>query len=214
MSLTPARVLVVDDSPTLRRVVGTILQQHGYDAWVAADGLQALSLLERAGAETGPDPRAVRLAAWFHDAVYVGDPAAPAGQDEADSAALARDVLTDPRLAVPADVVDEVARLVLLTAAHDPAPHDAMAPRLVVTAGIAVASASVVALLAVLASGSLGPGSLAQVGPAAGPLALAVGLEVAVGAAIVLLAPRRRQTRDADGFAADADRPSYVPPVD
>ncbi|MPZ04593.1 DUF4031 domain-containing protein, partial [Micrococcus luteus] len=64
-------------------------------------------------------------AAWFHDAVYVGDPAAPAGQDEADSAALARDVLTDPRLAVPADVVDEVARLVLLTAAHDPAPHDA-----------------------------------------------------------------------------------------
>ena len=34
-------------------------------------------------------------------------------------------MLTDPRLAVPADVVDEVARLVLLTAAHDPAPHDA-----------------------------------------------------------------------------------------
>ena len=50
MSLTPARVLVVDDSPTLRRVVGAILQQHGYETWVAADGLQALALLERAGA--------------------------------------------------------------------------------------------------------------------------------------------------------------------
>ncbi|HEU4412413.1 MAG TPA: response regulator [Polyangiaceae bacterium] len=49
MSLTPARVLVVDDSPTLRRLVGSILQQHGYDAWVAGDGVQALSLLERAG---------------------------------------------------------------------------------------------------------------------------------------------------------------------
>lgn len=50
MSLTPARVLVVDDSPTLRRLVGAILQQHGYDAWVASDGVQALSLLEKAGA--------------------------------------------------------------------------------------------------------------------------------------------------------------------
>ncbi len=50
MPLTPARVLVVDDSPTLRRLVGAILQQHGYDAWVAADGVQALSLLEKAGA--------------------------------------------------------------------------------------------------------------------------------------------------------------------
>ena len=99
--------------------------RHYHDPAHLLAVLESVDLLERAGAETGPDPRAVRLAAWFHDAVYAGDPAAPAGQDEADSAALAREVLTDPRLAVPADVVDEVARLVLLTAAHDPAPHDA-----------------------------------------------------------------------------------------
>jgi CheY-like chemotaxis protein len=51
--LTPARVLVVDDSLTLRRLVGAILQQHGYEAWVASDGVQALALLERAG--SAPD---------------------------------------------------------------------------------------------------------------------------------------------------------------
>ena len=99
--------------------------RHYHDPAHLLAVLESVDLLERAGAKAGPDPRAVRLAAWFHDAVYAGDPTAPAGQDEADSAALARDVLTDPRLAVPADVVDEVARLVLLTAAHDPAPHDA-----------------------------------------------------------------------------------------
>ena len=99
--------------------------RHYHDPAHLLAVLESVDLLERAGAKAGPDPRAVRLAAWFHDAVYVGDPTAPAGQGEADSAALARDVLTDPRLAVPADVVDEVARLVLLTAAHDPAPHDA-----------------------------------------------------------------------------------------
>jgi CheY-like chemotaxis protein len=47
VSLSPARVLVVDDSPTLRRLVGAILQQHGYDVSVASDGVQALSILER-----------------------------------------------------------------------------------------------------------------------------------------------------------------------
>ena len=88
--------------------------RHYHDPAHLLAVLESVDLLERAGAETGPDPRAVRLAAWFHDAVYAGDPTAPAGQDEADSAALAREVLTDPRLAVPADVVDEVARLVLL----------------------------------------------------------------------------------------------------
>ena len=89
--------------------------RHYHDPAHLLAVLESVDLLERAGAETGPDPRAVRLAAWFHDAVYAGDPTAPAGQDEADSAALARDVLTDPRLAVPADVVDEVARLGFMT---------------------------------------------------------------------------------------------------
>ena len=46
--------------------------------------LEAVDLLESAGQDLGPRPRAVRLAAWFHDAVYGADPARPAGQDEED----------------------------------------------------------------------------------------------------------------------------------
>jgi len=61
------------------------------------------------------DADAVRLAAWFHDAVY--DPARD--DNEQASADLARDRLAGH----PA--VDEVARLVLLTATHAPSPGDA-----------------------------------------------------------------------------------------
>ncbi|SEF16474.1 HD domain-containing protein [Jiangella alba] len=71
---------------------------------------------ELAGAAADPD--AVRFAAWFHDAVYDGRP----GDDEAASARLAREVLTS--LGRPVTQVDEVERLVLLTAGHDPAPGD------------------------------------------------------------------------------------------
>jgi DNA-binding response OmpR family regulator len=39
------RVLVVDDSPTVRRVVGAVLQRHGFDAIQAADGQGALEQL-------------------------------------------------------------------------------------------------------------------------------------------------------------------------
>ncbi|MGW3345401.1 HD domain-containing protein [Nonomuraea rubra] len=59
------------------------------------------------------DLGAVRLAAWFHDAVYDGR----AGWDEERSAQLAQSRL--PRCGVPAGRVAEVARLVRLTAAHD-----------------------------------------------------------------------------------------------
>ena len=91
----------------------------------------------------------------------------------------------------------------------DPDPHDdPIGPRLVVVAGIAVLSAAAAALLAAVASGSIGPGRLAEVGPEPGPVALAVGLEVVVGAAILLLSPRghrgaehpaRSHTAAADG---------------
>ncbi len=77
--------------------------------------------------------------------------------------------------------------------------HEPMGARVVITLGIAILSASAAALLAVLASGSLGPGALAEVGPEPGPLALAVGLEVLVGAGILLLSPRRRSPAD-DGL--------------
>jgi predicted metal-dependent HD superfamily phosphohydrolase len=64
------------------------------------------------------DPDAVRLAAWFHDAVY--DPTA--GDNEECSARLAEDTLG--RLRVADAVVAEVARLVRLTATHSPDPGD------------------------------------------------------------------------------------------
>ncbi|GAB4103683.1 hypothetical protein GCM10028790_27020 [Micromonospora taraxaci] len=62
----------------------------------------------------------VRLAAWFHDAVY--DPRAAGHDNEHDSAAVADEVLTG--LGVPASSVAEVRRLVLLTAGHTVTPGD------------------------------------------------------------------------------------------
>jgi CheY-like chemotaxis protein len=41
-----ARVLVIDDSPTLRKVVGAILSRHGYEPLLAYDGRAGLELLE------------------------------------------------------------------------------------------------------------------------------------------------------------------------
>ena len=43
-----ARILVVDDSPTLRKVVTSILERNGYEAIAAADGMIALDALEKA----------------------------------------------------------------------------------------------------------------------------------------------------------------------
>jgi predicted metal-dependent HD superfamily phosphohydrolase len=63
-------------------------------------------------------PRAVELAAWFHDAVHAGT----AGRDEEDSALLAETRLRDAGLA-PGEV-SEVARLVRLTADHQPEADD------------------------------------------------------------------------------------------
>ncbi|WP_431896210.1 HD domain-containing protein [Nonomuraea sp. bgisy101] len=65
-------------------------------------------------APVAADLDAVRLAAWFHDAVYEGR----AGSDEERSAQLALSRL--PRCGVPGERVAEVARLVRLTATHDP----------------------------------------------------------------------------------------------
>jgi len=63
------------------------------------------------------DPDAVRLAAWYHDAVYRGVP-----DDEEHSAQRAEKDLTTLQLAP--GLVGEVARLVRLTAAHNPTPGD------------------------------------------------------------------------------------------
>jgi predicted metal-dependent HD superfamily phosphohydrolase len=75
------------------------------------------AVLDRLGPlrEYAADPVAVALGAWFHDAVY--DPRAKDNEER--SAMLAERLLpAGPRR-------DEVARLVRLTAGHDPADDDA-----------------------------------------------------------------------------------------
>lgn len=44
---SPARVLVIDDSPTILKVVSSILARHGYDAVTARDGVAGLELIKR-----------------------------------------------------------------------------------------------------------------------------------------------------------------------
>lgn len=76
--------------------------------------LQVLEALHRLGCSERP----VLLAAWFHDAVYDGVP----GADEEASAALAEELL--PPVGIPPAETAETARLVRLTASHDPQPGD------------------------------------------------------------------------------------------
>ncbi|MER7515107.1 hypothetical protein [Streptomyces sp. NPDC126499] len=66
----------------------------------------------------GGELELVRLAAWFHDAVYRPD----RSENEERSATLAERALTEAGL-TPREVT-EVARLVRLTITHDPAPGD------------------------------------------------------------------------------------------
>lgn len=63
------------------------------------------------------DADAVRLAAWYHDAVYEGRP-----DDEELSAQRAEAELS--HLKVAPGVINEVMRLVRLTVTHDPEPGD------------------------------------------------------------------------------------------
>ncbi|MEU0136452.1 hypothetical protein ABZ172_20815 [Streptomyces sp. NPDC006296] len=64
------------------------------------------------------DPELVRLAVWFHDAVYRPD----RSENEERSAALAERAL--PEAGLPGAATAEVARLVRLTVTHDPADGD------------------------------------------------------------------------------------------
>ena len=68
--------------------------------------------------EYADDPNAVRLAAWFHDAVYLPE----RSTNEERSARLAERAL--PEAGVPSATTAEVARLVRLTVTHDPADDD------------------------------------------------------------------------------------------
>ncbi|ANP55785.1 putative metal-dependent HD superfamily phosphohydrolase [Streptomyces griseochromogenes] len=69
-------------------------------------------------AEYAADPDVVRLAAWFHDAVYLPD----RSENEERSAHLAERAL--PEAGVPPEKTAEVARLVRLTITHAPADDD------------------------------------------------------------------------------------------
>ncbi|PYI65595.1 DUF4031 domain-containing protein [Arthrobacter livingstonensis] len=86
--------------------------RHYHSATHLLAVLEALELLT-----DGQPPRSVTLAAWLHDAVYNG----VAGQDEEDSALLAQLSLNG---LLPAAEVDEVSRLVRLTATHSPNAAD------------------------------------------------------------------------------------------
>lgn len=78
---------------------------------------EVLAIVDELAAEAD-DPDAVRLAAWFHDAVY----AIGSASNERDSAQLAEQVLEG--LGTPAARICETARLVLLTASHRPERGD------------------------------------------------------------------------------------------
>ncbi|MFE7405665.1 DUF4031 domain-containing protein [Isoptericola sp. NPDC057559] len=93
-----------------------------------ADSLDSLGLLVADGAPGDAWHAAVAL--WFHDAVHDGD----AGRDEERSAELVGALLgplagrarpAGRALGLTEDDVAEVARLVLVTTDHAPAPHDA-----------------------------------------------------------------------------------------
>jgi predicted metal-dependent HD superfamily phosphohydrolase len=108
------------DSPTSRTEWAAVVAAWGephrryHDLAHLAAVLGLVGELEAAAA----DPAAVRLAAWYHDVVY--DP--QRSDNEQVSAERARAGL---RGLVPGERVAEVARLVLLTTGHDPAPDDA-----------------------------------------------------------------------------------------
>ncbi len=87
--------------------------RHYHDVRHLAATLAALDALHEPAASS----RLVRLAAWFHDAVYEG----VAGSDEEQSAQLARRMLSR----LPVRDVAEVVRLVRLSSGHDPEPGDA-----------------------------------------------------------------------------------------
>lgn len=90
-------------------------RRHLMSVLEALDVLTEASDIRRPESGTG---RTVQLAAWYHDAVYRGQ----AGQDEEDSARLALQTL--PAAGSAEDEAAEVARLVRLTATHDPAGSD------------------------------------------------------------------------------------------
>jgi predicted metal-dependent HD superfamily phosphohydrolase len=108
------------DSPTARTEWAAVVAAWGEPHRRYHDLHHLAAVLGLVGELAGAadDPAAVALAAWYHDVVY--DPRR--GDNEQRSAERARAGLTG---LVPPDRLEEVVRLVLLTAGHDAAPGDA-----------------------------------------------------------------------------------------
>jgi len=98
----------LDDLPDLR---DELLSAYAAEGRSYHDTRHLTEVLDRLE-ELGCDDVVVHLAAWFHDAVYD----AAAGDEERSAVWAER--------ALPPELAGEVARLVRLTAGHDPAPDD------------------------------------------------------------------------------------------
>ena len=98
----------LDELPALREELIAAYAAEGRSYHDTRHLAEVLDRLE----ELGCDDVVVRLAAWFHDAVYD----AAAGDEERSAQWAER--------ALPPEVAGEVARLVRVTAAHDPTVDD------------------------------------------------------------------------------------------
>ena len=86
-----------------------------------AGALDAFDVVAVDGNVPERDQWRARLALWFHDAVHDG----VARRDEERSAELVAELLGPlTNAGVTTEDIDEIARLVMVTAAHDPAPDD------------------------------------------------------------------------------------------
>jgi predicted metal-dependent HD superfamily phosphohydrolase len=100
--------------------MGSLVGENLLTRWSAParryhDTLHLDEVLDRLNRLPGGRAVPVRLAAWFHDAVY--EPTAQAGASERASAALLEEL--GPECGFDAGVVAEAVRLVELTAGHD-----------------------------------------------------------------------------------------------
>jgi len=114
-----ARLLPGPSGPAAEAVGARLLDDWGAPDRHYHDLRHLQRVLDRIDELAGhaADPTAVRLAAWYHDAVYHGD-----ADDEENSARRAEEELR--ALGLDAALVTEVARLVRLTARHDPVVGD------------------------------------------------------------------------------------------
>lgn len=161
----------------------------------ALAGWIARSRLVRAGIGAGRSGR-------MPNPVPTDEPASP--RFDADRTAALSGLLAGSRAeGADADVTPD--------AATGRPADEPIAARLVLTVAIAAIAAVAAGLLALAGSGSLGPGRLSDFGPQAGPVALVVGLEVLVGAAILLLSPRSVRRHASTGEEGEPEAPAPEP---